>query len=386
MEFVALIVIIIFVIILQNQIYGKSGLKNVHYTCTFSKTEVYEGEEIELIEEIRNEKLLPVPWMKAELTVPKWLDFAATQSVITDKSRFVTSFFMLKSYHRVVRKWRVKCLKRGVFGVDTVVLVASDLLGNVSLSCPVKVNAQVTVLPDPFALNELSISSLHLMGDRIVKHQLLSDPFFIAGVREYQDGDALNKINWLATAKEKQIMVNQNDFTTSQSVTVILNIQSREYDTVHIAEEQPVENCIRVCASCIDCARQIGMPVRLLSNAPLNHTSEPAQSNEFTGDEHTLNLFRMLANLQLICSESFDSYLSGMYDNIASSDICIVTSFVNQKILNFAESKRHDGAFVKLFVLGAVPSGGDCEIYDMSGFFHKPDFILKSSAEVLAGS
>ena len=39
------------------------------------------------------------------------------RSQLTDRQRFVPSFFMLKSYQKVSRRWKVKCMKRGVYAV-----------------------------------------------------------------------------------------------------------------------------------------------------------------------------------------------------------------------------------------------------------------------------
>lgn len=373
MEFIALVIIIGFVIFIQNRLYSKQGLKNVQYSCAFSLAEVYEGDEVELIEEITNEKLLPLPWIKAEISVSKWLDLAEMQSVVTDQTRFVSSFFMLKSYHKVSRKWKVKCLKRGVYSLDTVVLVASDLFGNVTLSKSVNFNIEITVLPKPITVEEFPISSKHLLGELLVKRHLIFDPFHIAGVKEYQDGDALNRINWLATAKEKHLMVHQNDYTTSQSVTVILNIQSCEYDRINIADEAKVENCIRICASCLALTLETGITVKFLANAPIRNSDSSVESDEFAGAEHVLNLFRTLANLQLMRTEGFDSYLNSLYGKITSTDVYIVTSYVNEAILEFSRNKKHEGASVKLIVLGAIPLDSEVEIFDFSNCFYQTE-------------
>lgn len=371
MEFIALIVIIAVAIIVQNNLYSKYGLKNVHYNCYFSTIEAYEGDEIEIVEEISNRKLLPLPWLKAEISTSKWLDFAGTQSVITDKTRFVSSFFMLKSYHKVMRKWKVKCLKRGVFTLDKVVLVASDLFGNVTISKPVEVTMEITVLPKPIELEELSISSKHMSGDLVVKRHLIADPFYIAGVREYNYNDSMNKINWLATAKEKKIMVYQNDYTTSQSVAVILNIQSREFEGTNIVEEAKVENCIRICASYFDSTIASGLPIRFLANAPVGNLCEPVISNEFAGIEHVLNLFRTLANIKLSSTEDFNVFLANVYDNISSTDIILVTSYINDEILEFSRRKSYHGVSVKILTLDTIPNNCDCEVYSLINYFNK---------------
>ena len=121
MEFVAIAVVLVGLFLLQNQLYKQYAFKNIRYSCTLSCNECYEGDEIELIEEIVNRKWLPLPWLKAEITTSRWLSFAGAQSGVTGETRFVPSFFSVKGYSRVTRRWKVKCLKRGEFSIEQVV-------------------------------------------------------------------------------------------------------------------------------------------------------------------------------------------------------------------------------------------------------------------------
>ncbi|HIT09550.1 MAG TPA: DUF58 domain-containing protein, partial [Candidatus Merdivicinus faecavium] len=226
MQLLAIAAVLLVILALQNWVYRKYALQNVHYRCYLSRDQVFEGEEIELVEEIENRKWLPLPWFKTEITVSRWLDFAGEQSQVSDKSRYVPSFFSLRSYQKVSRRWKLKCLKRGEYAIDRVVLVASDLLGNVNQSVGAEVHSSILVLPRP--LGEMTeIETRHLTGDRAVRRSLIEDPFLNAGVREYMEFDPMNRIHWPATAKEQKLMVFQNDSATSQSVTIILNMQSR---------------------------------------------------------------------------------------------------------------------------------------------------------------
>ena len=95
-----------------------------------------------------NAKSLPVPWLKAELTLPKWLNFPESHCAVAHDARFVTSFFSLRSQAKVSRVWNVTCEKRGIYQVEHVVLVTSDLLGAVRLSLgAADTGKTVTVLP-----------------------------------------------------------------------------------------------------------------------------------------------------------------------------------------------------------------------------------------------
>lgn len=354
MELVVLLTAFVLIIVLQSWIYKKYAFSNITYSCVLSKTEVFEGEEIELVETIVNGKLLPVPWMKAEITASKWLEFADPQSIVTDTSRFVPSFFMLKGYQKITRKWRVTCARRGVHDIRNIILVSSDLLGWNSLSMPIYTDAAVTVLPRILDIDEAQLMPRYLLGEHLSRRQLIDDPFYTAGVREYAYGDPMNKIHWKSTARQNRIMVRNNDFTTSQSLTVILNMQTQVIESGKVVFPQLAENAIRVCASVFDQALGQGIPVRLATNSFTAQERQTIYTSEASSNEHTLELLRTLARLELRSTEDISIYLQNIYDQTVSSDILLVSAYLSEPILEFARQKMEEGFHVRILVVGFV--------------------------------
>ena len=64
-----------FLAVLQALLCAGFNFKNLSYDRRFSKTRAYEGQKVELLESIRNRKLLPVPWLRAESRIPQELGF-----------------------------------------------------------------------------------------------------------------------------------------------------------------------------------------------------------------------------------------------------------------------------------------------------------------------
>ena len=206
MIFYVFLVIVLVFFVAERRIYVSMWNRGLTYECHFSTEEAFEGDEIELIETVTNNKWLPIPWAKTEISTSRWLEYAGSQSTVTDQTRFVPSFFVLKSHHRVVRRWRVKCLRRGVFGVGKIIVVATDLFGRETLSMPVPVHAEVTVLPKPLETEAAALTPSGLCGETVVRRRLIADPFYVSGVREYTPFDSANRIHWPATARAGRIM------------------------------------------------------------------------------------------------------------------------------------------------------------------------------------
>jgi hypothetical protein len=195
MELIILIVFAGAAILIQASVYKRNMFKRLGYKCSFSRIEAHEGDVIYLVETVHNRKLLPLPWLKVDMTVLRWLEFEGTKPVENLNKRYLTSGFFLKSYQKTTRKWKVKCLKRGVYSIDTVTIVGGDFMGFVVESLPVRVNAEVTVYPATIDLEDMLTSANYLQGNTIVKRWFIDDPFIVSGAREYLPGDPMNRIH-----------------------------------------------------------------------------------------------------------------------------------------------------------------------------------------------
>ncbi len=382
MEFIALLIVIFAAVWLQNILYKKLAFRDLSYECSLSETEVFEGDELELIEVVTNNKWLPLPWLKAEISTSKHLVIAEKTATVNETVRTVSSFFVLRSFRRVERRWKIKCRRRGDFDIRNITLVSTDLLGNVALSKPVSVNLHLTVLPRPLNLDEVYLSPRYTSGELVVKRHLLEDPFYIAGVREYTGREPINRIHWKATAKEQKIMVYNNECTSRQSVTVLLNMQTREVEHHAIMDRDNAENCIRCTAAVLEGTLQNQTPLRLMSNGTTTEDKEHIAgkfavkeenkpqdilSAEYWGEEHVMHLLRIMAKLQDYTVSDFPSWLSANADQIGSTDIVIVTSYINASIADFARAKMAAGVHVRVFLLGkTIDIPQDIEIYDIS--------------------
>ena len=67
----------------------------------------------------------------------------------------------------------------------------------------------VLVFPQVVPLRGYDLASRRPIGEVRLTHRLFEDPTRIAGVREYQQGDPLNRIHWRATARTGTLVLNR---------------------------------------------------------------------------------------------------------------------------------------------------------------------------------
>lgn len=339
----------------ETRIYAKYGKDKLYYKCYFSKYEIYEGEYVEFVEELRNMKWLPIPWLKAELTTSKWLDFAETQSIVTDKSRFVSSYFLMRGYTKVKRVWKVKALKRGVFEIENAALVLSDIFGSVHLSKQAdNYNTSVRVLPAPVSIQNMDENSPNLIGEIIAERNLLKDVFFINGIREYTGFEPMNHISWKHSANQQKLMVFENDFTVGKNVMIIFNSQCVPNDFRNVSNDTLAEKNLKVCASVAKDISDSNIPVGIISNC--GSDGEPLFINEAFGLEHSMKILRTFSEINTNPLMPIEFLLNEYCNNLTSSDIIIVTPYLDDVIDRFACENRG----VKV----AVTSGVSNEFYE----------------------
>ena len=292
----------ILALFLPHILLQKSGFRGVRYHLEFSQDEASEGDTVYLTETIVNGKLLPLPWAKAELTTHSALDFAAAQSAVSEETRFVSSCFSLMPYQRIERKWKVHLTQRGIFSVSRAVLVLTDLFGTGEISEPIpEAYAEITVLPAVRPVSELPVPADAVSGEFLRSRMLIPDRFAVCGIRRYMPGDALRDISQTASARTEQPMVWQYQETVSPSLTVILLMNTREWDTDTVSDKARFEDAVRVCAAYIWQTAQMKIPVRFCANTELG--GMPVNGQYAAGEGAALAVLRTLAALPYTLTE-----------------------------------------------------------------------------------
>ncbi len=371
MDVIALLLIFVGVLWLQAYIFGNYTFSKLDYSCKFSVSEAHEGDTIYLVETVYNGKLLPVSWLKVDIHTSRWLDFAGMCSVLAQDDRRVTSSFLLKSYQKTTRKWKLKCIKRGVFHTENVTLIGGDLLNLCNNSEALPVNITLMVYPEIVDLDELFVPVNLLQSDKVVSRWIIDDPFMFSGIREHTLNDPLNRIHWPATARTGKLMARKNEFTSQQNLTVILNMQSKLYEFTNVINRRIAELGIKVAATLFDKALREGTPVVFATNGCTSEDAkQPIITSEAADKDHITELFKILAGLMMKSIKNFESLLEDMSPNVVNSETIIITAYLSKDLCTQADRMADEGNSVCIILLdteyenGAKPE--TAELYMLS--------------------
>ena len=328
MELVVMALIVAAVLVAQYFLYSRLGLKNLSYTLTISTPEAFEGDEIEIVEEIDNAKLLPLPWIRTEINCSRWLTFRGqthTPDSGDDQRGLISGIFVLKGHQKCRRAWRVRCEKRGVFTVEDTSVAVSDIFGLVKPAAVFRIRESVRVLPRPSEAELSELSSDAFIGDMQVRRFVLPDPFMISGAKEYSGREPMNRIHWAQTARTGSLMVYSNEFTTERRFLIIMNMQRSFLSDVQSLALSVLEGQIKAAAFMLDYCCKTRAEAALAVNSE-NEVFLPYAE----GYEQTMSALRELAELKNECGCHIDDYFEKL--NFSEcTDIVFISGFLSEK-------------------------------------------------------
>lgn len=230
-------VLIVFLILLailvsvEMVIYRKHAMDNLTLDVHFSSPIAGYGDTIEVIEEAQNNKRLPLPFLLLKFEAPSSFHFLDMTNTSASDLLYREDMLTMKPFSRHTRKIKATCNRRGYFSFVRITISTSDLLliNKIAKDCPN--DSAIAVLPRILSAEEMQMLMSVTFSDFIQRRTLLTDPFAFSGIREYQPWDPMKSINWTATARAGDFMVNQQTSTSTRQVTILLNLAY--YDRNH---------------------------------------------------------------------------------------------------------------------------------------------------------
>lgn len=227
---------------LQKRIYMRLWAENLNVKVSFSKKLVKVGEKGELVQVVENKKRLPLLMLKVKFKTSANLEFANETGSKTTDMYYRNEIFQIGGGGKITRTLVFKAKKRGYYTIKNIDILSTDLFFTKEFVKSLKADTHMYVYPKAFESKELLLSLQNLNGNDLVQKHYLEDPFEIRGIREYQPFDEMRSVNWKATAKTNELLVNQKGYTAMKSVRIFLNID----DGTTYKKEKDIEAAIEV--------------------------------------------------------------------------------------------------------------------------------------------
>lgn len=280
---------------LLTMVYRRLWNEELEVNVKFLEEAVVEGMDSELTETIANRKWMFLPVLQVGFETHKNLQFGQEENVSVSDLCYKRDVFSVGGYQKITRTIPFHCSKRGFYEIESVDLITRSSLLTEKFHQAAKQNTYIYGYPKLIEDANLKILFQKLMGEISSRKNIYEDPFEFRGIREYQPTDPMSKINWKASAKSENWMVNLYGSTNAQEIIILLDLEDEtawKYDDIH--EEQ-----IRLTATLIKYFTEAGIPVGLKTNGKDIKLDETLKLESGTGKQQFLNANRGLARIDL---------------------------------------------------------------------------------------
>lgn len=266
------------------ELWYRLALRHLVVRQKLNHDHLFFGEVVTLSMSIENHKWLPLPWLEAENKITPPLKFVRKRTSHLQRTNedVFTNTWLLWSFQRVTRHYRLLCHTRGFHVFGPVRLRSSDPFGWLECEVTVPVTESILIYPLIAPLETLGFASMHPFGDYASERRLLEDPLRFAGVRDYQLGDDPRRIHWKSTARVGTLQSKLYEPGSLRRLLVLLDGWNYS-DVLKEADTELQEFTISVAASLALWALDERYLVGLLTNSSIM-TSLAGQHTPTIGD------------------------------------------------------------------------------------------------------
>ncbi|MBI3521886.1 MAG: DUF58 domain-containing protein [Chloroflexi bacterium] len=161
------------------------------------------------------------------------------------------------------RRWKVlvKAARRGRFHLGPIVLRSGDPFGLFQTELRVPSNALVLVYPRVAQLPFWQLPGSFLEGNVLTGQRSLQSTSMVMGIRQYQPGDAVNRIHWPSSVRHRTLQVKEFELDKTADLWIYLDLE--RYWHRGQGEESTEERAVTVAASIVQKAlrqhRNVGL-------------------------------------------------------------------------------------------------------------------------------
>ena len=216
MQFVFVLLLVVGVYQLQYRLFEKKWQKDLSIQVSFAKKRVVAGECVDIIESVGNEKWMPLPTLQVKYSLPGILDVEEDAYTLA-----------VPGNHRYQRSIPITPQKRGVYQIQNLYVVSCDFFFTRQYVKDYANKEYLYVLPKPFEKIHLQQLGRTLFGEVEQYFALLEDPFLVSGIRQYER-ESYRAVNWKASAKMNQLMVNSYTKVSGCKIKLLVNIEKNQ--------------------------------------------------------------------------------------------------------------------------------------------------------------
>ena len=339
-----------------SRLWNRYCLSRVEYRRRLGAKRVFFGDETVFEIEITNRKPMPLPWIHIEDELPEQVKLLKGKTQQSAEDRVLLSNMLpINMYHRVTRRFPLKCDRRGAFLFGPTRIHSGDLFGFFRRTMMIDTMDTLLVYPRLVPLEELGIPSHQFFGDIRLRQHLFQDPVLTAGVRDYFPGDSLKRIHWKSTARLGKLQTRIFEPTTTVDLSMFLDV--RTLDAPYWGSVlQLQELAIITAASLAQGALESGFRVGLYVNQITRFSQGMARVPHSQHPEQLERILEALAQVHQVDNIKLESYIRQEAPGLPyGSTIVAVTAVPQPELLATLLDMQRLGRSTALVKVGGAP-------------------------------
>lgn len=282
----------------------------------------FSGISEDIILLVKNPSFLPIHALQIE-------DYA---DLSISPSQGCASLIFVPNNKEVRFDYSVMGRKRGKFKIGPTRIKFNDFLGLFSFRYEENTERELIVFPNIYKVSEISYKSVQPLGVIKNKVPIFEDPSTITGLREYQEGDEIKRINWKISAKHNKFMITTLQHSISSSSLILVNLFDGEFDFRQ--KDYYTEQAIEICSSLLNELFLMKQSMGVVINCRKGKKDMVLFSPVSRGENHYINLLTDLALIESTSQISFGSVFEEIKTIQWGISLFVITARLDEISLN----------------------------------------------------
>ena len=256
--------------------WAKHVLDNVSYERVIPENRAFQGENISVTLRLVNDKMLPVPWLELRDAVPEATLTGDERTSATGSPGYVHTIRSthLSWYERINWPLQLKAHARGHYRIGPARIATGDVFGFNPVVQEQEHYESFIVYPRVYELPELGLPAERPFGELRGRQRIFEDPGRIAGVRDYQPGDSMRRIDWKASARRQTLQSKVYEPSATMHLLLAVNVHTMSASWQGFQPEM-LERLLAASASVGRHAFEAGYAVGLIANGSYPDSDRP---------------------------------------------------------------------------------------------------------------
>ena len=333
----ALPLLFVLLFVLERILFGYLWGKGIDVSLSFLSHSIREGERAEVEERSENRNHFPF----VSMTLSWSLDRLYSPYHKNSRQFKVSSTFHFPHRSIIRRTTSIEGLERGVYTISGGIISSADIFSVDEYTKEIYSDSVLHVYPERKKAFGRSFAYRGYLGTVLSQRRSLEDPFEVKSIRPYLPTDPMRNVNWKATARTGNMKVNQYEWTTEESVMVVLDLYG--------GSDEEKEELIRYVSAFSFLILSRGTSLSLCTNGRDARDGRRIEVGKGSGEGHAKSVDTALSEIKVSSTtDTLSALISSLGDKISSSPVLFSVSPKEDEIDSFLLVGEGSGA---VFVL-----------------------------------